>query len=1666
MSTLSVLTYNIAGGLQAKIDSLIDVMQEQASTALFIQEHQCSSRTLRTVTQHMHHDVREYVLFHTPAIMKTAGLSAGVAICLHHSLSSRVIQRRDTPGRAISLLLQFRTFDVILTCVYGVTSGHHFTRRARTLLERVTTDITALKRSRRTLVVCGGDFNIPLCDAARVDSLFMGRTSLDLVDPLTGALDDRWTRQSHRDGHTILSAVDTIMLSGDMAPQAQCGVVTHSASLSLVPSDHRPVKLFVSLWREDPPPEGHLPTIPPECLAHSFSSQRYSTTRSQDTLAEYNGSFHDVMLVTPLTNPDETTIDEHWQNVREVYTAAAGRIFPRQESRPGELKKQSGHRKMPRAERDLMLARRHLGKCARLLSRGSALCTRQIQLCEEHDIEVPLQMNSAQITALKEEIILVIEHMGGELKTQRNKRRKQQIRFAVRLRQSLFFEGRPGRLARSMHPLSLRPSHPSFFQLLDNTPVLFTDPKAIMEFCQHSFWHATAPPELPDTWPLSMHCAPAWAKALYHCDTVLSDATAFEDPTWGSIMDPITDPEWSAMWNMYSRDTAPGPSGLSYLLLLAAPSQVLHSLRALLNRCLSERCIPEEWGRAVIYPIPKTNDANDVSKMRPISMMEDALKLLTGLLANRFQHLARRNGTPSLIHSMQHAFQWKRGTFEAGTLIRSAIEDAVEYGRELYMLDFDIEGAYNAVTHNSMELAYNELGLPLSFRHLMRRIDSFSISEVITPTGLSHAFRIGKGVRQGDPLSCMRFVMLLNGLFKHLQSRPDLGYVIGRDTPAAVNLSLVGFADDTSTLSNSPTGIVRLGEMQLAFLRYHNMRVNTKKSHLLTTHPISIVLHDTGSAIALTSEPIENHFRYLGFYLSPQSAPRIRRPMDILNEWLPYLHNKSFHYHEKRWLWNNVLLPRASYPLLHMNPTESEWRLLESKSRISVLHSLNCPRSLCKGSVHHSSLGMGIMSLRENVDRLRTMAVWRLLQRPQEPAQSAVLSRLDRAMAYALLPVPDPDTNLHPPLLLHCTPHHRWSLSVVNYMKHLGLSFGDSLPRWMRHPDTQRSNKLAYNKPITLILDDKYTTARTSMSRSNLVQRHRSLLWISSYCTEGGQLRCWREVCTSVNEPGVREPHWYNAVIDGISRHMDLLTQAPFILPDLHSKLPALSPIASLALRKRLWKLPTALEATVATDGSFDPATGRAAWALTGQATGPSPLSFNFGGCVQTPSLCTNTVYVTESLAVAFSLQLPIKRIHLLIDNASVVRRLHSQQQEVERHGEFCELPSPMSPCCALWSYIRLALIWRHNHAHSITVTKVKSHVSPAEGGHSMNARADMLANLYRDHPENDATPFRLRTLTDTPLPMDSRRQYDSVLPPCIVLRASVITRTLQDQQHLRTWRADTNTRQNRLLLQSSPQERDSASSLRDGHRWFPFRFHTRFLTLTLPTPQYNFHNNSGVDPKCPLCPAQHCNMQHVFLECPATRGAATRAALRGHNAVSMVMGDTPRVPHWPHLIRIIQRLFPNTTCELETPSHLSLILPHTAFSTSTRSEIHTAGFRISLQHNTSPEHQRAVTHITKAIYTLYSPEKNTDVPAFCADEHEHLLISASLLTHIIPLRHGHTHTRTKSLAIIAGLHHLEKIPLVEHDTRILRARLEKFLKQILFDFSLQAWQTFCRASH
>ncbi|KAJ1197802.1 hypothetical protein NDU88_001650 [Pleurodeles waltl] len=276
---------------------------------------------------------------------------------------------------------------------------------------------------------------------------------------------------------------------------------------------------------------------------------------------------------------------------------------------------------------------------------------------------------------------------------------------------------------------------------------------------------------------------------------------------------------------------------------------------AMLKEALELGLLPDTCREALIAVLPKAGrDPLDVRSYRPLSLLNTDCKLLGKILANRLLPCMAE-----LVHQDQAGFIPGRNTYSnIRNLIRLMSNPPVEDELQV-VVSLDIEKAFDTLGWPFLIETLKRMGFGQTYIRWLRTLYTDPKARVKTGDTISEKFSIGRGTRQGCPLSPLLFALAIEPLAARLRMVAPAWGVTDGQTHQIVSLyaddALIFLRDHTVTLP----GLLDLLE---EFSSVAGLTVNWSKSCIFPMRPVPEAMRTPAGLGGL--KWCHTTFKYLG----------------------------------------------------------------------------------------------------------------------------------------------------------------------------------------------------------------------------------------------------------------------------------------------------------------------------------------------------------------------------------------------------------------------------------------------------------------------------------------------------------------------------------------------------------------------------------------------------------------------------------------------------------------------------------------------------------------------------------------------------------------------------------------------------------------------------------
>jgi hypothetical protein len=282
---------------------------------------------------------------------------------------------------------------------------------------------------------------------------------------------------------------------------------------------------------------------------------------------------------------------------------------------------------------------------------------------------------------------------------------------------------------------------------------------------------------------------------------------------------PFSEEELHSVIKDAPREKAPGPDGFISLFFSSCWPILKSDLTQAVNFFMSmNQQKLHLLNQAYVVLIPKTSCPQRISEFRPISLIHSFAKLVSKLLANRLapelQHIISRSQT---------TFIKRRSIHDSFMYVQEVIKASHKKKITALFIKLDISKTFDTVSWPYLLSIMEFLGFEIKWRNW--------ISALWCATSSSFLLNGKPGVRQGDPLSAMLFLMDMEPLHLLFKKAQDCG-LLGQLSPACDVCRISLYADDaTMFIRPAKTDLQTSDCILKIFAQASGLHVNLSKTH-------------------------------------------------------------------------------------------------------------------------------------------------------------------------------------------------------------------------------------------------------------------------------------------------------------------------------------------------------------------------------------------------------------------------------------------------------------------------------------------------------------------------------------------------------------------------------------------------------------------------------------------------------------------------------------------------------------------------------------------------------------------------------------------------------------------------------------------------------------------
>lgn len=341
--------------------------------------------------------------------------------------------------------------------------------------------------------------------------------------------------------------------------------------------------------------------------------------------------------------------------------------------------------------------------------------------------------------------------------------------------------------------------------------------------------------------------------------------------------------------------------------------------------------------RSILLP-KGSEELHDIGNWRPLTISSVLLRLYTKLLASRLL-----KATP--LNPRQRGFIKAPGCDENISLMAELIDMAKEEKKELAVAFLDLAKAFDTVSHYHVTAALERFKVDKHFIAIAADLYQGATTSFSVTKGVTEQIPINRGVKQGDPLSPILFLMAIDPLMC-LLSEQGKGFEVSK----GVYVSALAYADDTGIVSNSQQGMVKNLKLVSEFSKATGLKLNVRKSigfHIKPLGSRSYTVNEV-DPYYIDNEPLPwlnpgEVTKYLGARFDPWVNIPVQRPKQKLRRWLEAIDRASLKPRQKVTMLEQFACPRLKFHLATSLPPKYLLQELDTLIRSFVKVWLKLP---------------------------------------------------------------------------------------------------------------------------------------------------------------------------------------------------------------------------------------------------------------------------------------------------------------------------------------------------------------------------------------------------------------------------------------------------------------------------------------------------------------------------------------------------------------------------------------------------------------------------------------------------------------------------------------------------------------------------------------------------
>ena len=444
-------------------------------------------------------------------------------------------------------------------------------------------------------------------------------------------------------------------------------------------------------------------------------------------------------------------------------------------------------------------------------------------------------------------------------------------------------------------------------------------------------------------------------------------------------------------------DSAPGPDGIPYSLIKLTWNHFGKLLLDSWHYAEDSGDLTRSHDSSYLRLLPKVGkDTRILKNWRPITLSNCDFKLITKTLSWRLS-----KAIEGIINPCQTAYLKGRQISDNLNVMLYSLEHTAEESGMLISLD--AEKAFDSIEHWYIKKVLSKIGLG-DFIKTFDVIYKNQKVDIILNGALAGKYQIKNGVKQGDALSCVLFILGVEPLLKNINDDPDIKHLRIKNTniPRAI-----AYADDISCLIKAEQA-----SLQKVFDHYDvltslsGLKLNAEKTEIIDSGGSKTyeVTYGNNRILLSTCDKIKVNGLILSYDLEEARKLNIAKMMSAVTSQLRGWSNRNLSILGKIQIFKTFGLSQILFTLSTTRITKSEEKALTNLI-YKFIWNRNMDTNKAPDRIKRQvllnrvkDLGFGMIDFREVVKGIRLRNIFRILNSGPSPMEQIIRNSVSNSL--------------------------------------------------------------------------------------------------------------------------------------------------------------------------------------------------------------------------------------------------------------------------------------------------------------------------------------------------------------------------------------------------------------------------------------------------------------------------------------------------------------------------------------------------------------------------------------------------------------------------------------------------------------------------------------------